>query len=509
MNVKIDSDHNIFAKWNKAKSLPKPWMARLQKLPGKAVWIALSIVVALAAGGFSYYRFVHQTGQSTTSSTLQTAAVRQGDLVLYASGTGTLVSENEVDLAFGTSGQVTQVLVKVGDQVQAGDVLAQVDDTDAQVTYTETNRALVDLTDISAVASAQENMATAALDLQDAINHLEYLISPTVYYWEGQVADAEQAVKEAQAAADAAPSSQEALDALKRAQEKLAFFKDNLASAQVRYEKYYVPQNFTVKTFNKTSRKMESYVSAPSEYDILEARSAVTVAQASLQEYKNLYTALTGGEVPEDATGTSLTALANAKIALKSAQHTLDGTRIVAPFSGTVMAVDTRVGDTVTSSTTVITLADLSHPYLEVYLDTSDWSLIKAGEPVEVTFDMLPDQTYSGTVTSIDPGLYTESNSSVVRAYVELDATQADFNIPLGASAAADVIGGQAREAVLVPVAALHKAGDGYAVFVMENGKPVLRTIEVGIQDANYAEVKSGLQVGETVTTGLAETSSQ
>jgi len=43
-------------------------------------------------------------------------------------------------------------------------------------------------------------------------------------------------------------------------------------------------------------------------------------------------------------------------------------------------------------------------------------------------------------------------------------------------------------------------------VFVVEDGKPRLRVIEVGIKDLLYAEVKSGLEAGELVTTGITET---
>jgi multidrug efflux pump subunit AcrA (membrane-fusion protein) len=82
-----------------------------------------------------------------------------------------------------------------------------------------------------------------------------------------------------------------------------------------------------------------------------------------------------------------------------------------------------------------------------------------------------------------------------------------DTNLPSGTSASVDVIGGRAENAVLIPVEALHEIDGGkYTVFVMENGTPKLRTVEVGLQDITYAEIKSGLEVGETVTTGIVET---
>jgi HlyD family secretion protein len=97
----------------------------------------------------------------------------------------------------------------------------------------------------------------------------------------------------------------------------------------------------------------------------------------------------------------------------------------------------------------------------------------------------------------------------VVRAVVQLDPTS--FTKPqtllVGLSASVEVIGSRAENAVLVPVEALRDLGDGqYAVFVMENGEPKMRVVEVGIMDYTYAEILSGLEAGETVTTGIVET---
>jgi multidrug efflux pump subunit AcrA (membrane-fusion protein) len=75
-------------------------------------------------------------------------------------------------------------------------------------------------------------------------------------------------------------------------------------------------------------------------------------------------------------------------------------------------------------------------------------------------------------------------------------------------SATAEIISDQAQNALLVPVEALHEISDGtYGVFVMENGTPTFKTVEVGLMDYTYAEIKSGLNEGDVVTTGIVETS--
>jgi multidrug efflux pump subunit AcrA (membrane-fusion protein) len=153
----------------------------------------------------------------------------------------------------------------------------------------------------------------------------------------------------------------------------------------------------------------------------------------------------------------------------------------------------------------VLTVADMSQLYLETYFDETDWGQLAIGYETEIVFDALPDDTFIGKVTQVDPTLYNSNNTSVIRGLVLLeDASK--VNLPLGTSAAVDVISGRAKNAVLIPVDALHKAGDQYAVFVQANGKIRLRMVEVGIQDLLSVEIKSGLEPGETVTTGITET---
>jgi HlyD family secretion protein len=70
------------------------------------------------------------------------------------------------------------------------------------------------------------------------------------------------------------------------------------------------------------------------------------------------------------------------------------------------------------------------------------------------------------------------------------------------------VIGGRTENALLVPVEALREYDAGqYSLFVInENGEPELRFVEVGLMDFSFAEILSGVVMGETVTTGLVET---
>lgn len=484
-----------------------PAIDKLKGFPlfrSKKALLAILLVLVLASGGaYAYYRLVYLPTQAAATPAMQTAVARQGDLVLYASGTGTLISADEANLAFKTGGQVTKIAVEVGQQVKAGDLLAQVDDTSAQIAYTQANRALMELTSPSAIAEAQTALATAEKDVASAQSQLEYELGPNILYWEAQVAKAQQDITTAQAAADKAPSDKDLQAALEKAKQLVSYDQDRLKGAWISYEKTYVPNHFTV-VDRSTGKK---YIAAPTDAEILAARAALATAQASVQESQYLYDALTGGTVPENATGSGLTALEQAKLDLQTAQDNLDGTKLVAPISGTVMSIDTSVGDTVSSGTTAITVADLTQPHLDVYLDASDWDNIKTGYEADVTFDILSGKTFTGKVTQVDPGLYTSNGSSVVHAVVQLSGIDpATFNLPLGTTASVDIVGGRANQAILVPVEALHQAGDQYTVFVLENGTPKLRVVQVGLQDSVNAQITSGLKAGDVVTTGITVT---
>jgi multidrug efflux pump subunit AcrA (membrane-fusion protein) len=153
------------------------------------------------------------------------------------------------------------------------------------------------------------------------------------------------------------------------------------------------------------------------------------------------------------------------------------------------------------------TIADLSQAEIDFYMDQDDWSNVKVGYQVQVIFDALPDQTFTGTVTEVQPGLVSAGGSSMVEGVAVLDDSYRGTQLPTGVSAAIDVISGQSLNVVLVPVEALHKLSEGqYAVFVMQNDDPKLTMVGVGLQDDTFVEIRSGVKAGDVVTTGVVET---
>ena len=174
------------------------------------------------------------------------------------------------------------------------------------------------------------------------------------------------------------------------------------------------------------------------------AQANVALDQAQVTEAQNLLTALTGGTVPANATGTGLNALNQAKLNLQTAQNNLANTNLYSPISGTILTVSNVVGDTINTAKTFVTIADLSKSQLTISMDPLDYSNIKVGYNTNVVFDALPNLTYTGKVTQISPQLVTVQGSSVVQGNVVLDAKQAagvpPLTLPLGVTASVDII---------------------------------------------------------------------
>jgi HlyD family secretion protein len=231
------------------------------------------------------------------------------------------------------------------------------------------------------------------------------------------------------------------------------------------------------------------------------------VAQANLDKARRDYDKYKDGPAPDDLKQAEAE-LASAQAKLSLALETKSVIDLVAPMDGTVMSIDGNVGE-VLSSTPFITLADLGQPKLVVYIDETDLDKVVLDHEADVSFDALPDQSFTGTVVAIDPSLQTVSNVQVVTIYVLMDkeSLSADKNLLVGLNASVDVIFGRATNAVLVPIEAVRDLGDGtYAVFILENGQPVLHVVQVGLTDVTTAQIISGVQAGDTVTTGIVQT---
>jgi len=471
-------------------------LTSIKKRPSRMMLLAVLLILVVGTG-LTYFIRTRQAATTTTTSAPQTATVRQGDLLISVTGAGTLAAADEIELSFTDGGQVTGIFVKPGDTVEAGTLLAQVNATEVQINYTQAKQTYQELTSEGAIAAAQEQVAQAQAALLNAKYDLEYLISPEVLYWETEIANGEKTYDDAKSRVEASPLDEEAKQALKKANDYLVFAEGKLSDAWELYYDEYVPETFRL-IEDGTDRDIYA---VPTDLQIQVARTAIDDARQKLDESQEVYNVLTGAPMPQITSNDGLIAIQDAERSLQDAQEALDGTSIVAPIAGTILSVDTSVGSTVDIST-VITMADLGQLELNFYLDETDWGMAAVGDQAEVTFDGLPDQTFAGQVTELDTELYQSGNTSAVKGIAQLGSALKGINLPIGSSATLDIIHARADNAVLVPIEALQETTPGkYTVFLVENGTLTQRAVTIGLQDQFYAEVKSGLQAGDVVST--------
>ena len=454
----------------------------------KAFWIiSIIVLLLLAGGGYAYFRTVYLPGQEAAEPTITTAQVRQGDLVISVSGSGTVVPASQIDLGFQSEGYLDQVLVEVGDHVQEDDVLARM----------ETGELEMD------VAEAEIDARLAQLDLDDARE------MPT----DAELADARAAVQSAQSALLVAQYTYSTT--------LNSDFDSAVRSRLIEYQ-WYVDQSWEAdEKLREGTISQKDYEEAWDDRGSAEGRLGELLQETEMEELdawndvdqaqNNIYQAWENLQILQSGptTDTIMRAELDADqvtLALEEARSDLEAAELRAPIAGTVVEVTAMAGEHVDTSP-FITLADLEEPVLQFWVEESEMRGVAAGNQVEIIFEALPDDTFTGEVFRVDPALVTVDGTLAVQAWASVDTASHPANLLGGMNADIEIISAEARDTLLVPIQALRELGpDQYAVFVVQpDGELMLRPVQVGLQDFVSAEILSGLEVGEIVSTGVEE----
>jgi HlyD family secretion protein len=465
----------------------------------KKRWMIFSLIAILVIfGGVLYY---YKTKSSTSNEkTIQTSTIGTGNIILSATGLGTLIPADEVSFGFKQSGQVSEVLVGLGEKVEAGQVLARLDSTTLELQYKQAEGNVAVLTSPAEIASAEQAVQDAKASLATAKDNLQFMIGPEMFVSEDQLANARQELESAQAAL-AKDDSDANKQQLSEAEAAMTAAQKTLDYAYKNYSNSYTLQTFTYPIRNDRGVTKQRELIAPTDAELLNARAAYALAVSNLNDAQNYLDVLNGTKKTEEVPTSSVTSITDAKLAFDSAKAALDATELTAPISGTITSIDINIGEDIGTSA-VVTISSMDQPYtLDVNLDETDWDKAKVGYSASVTFDLLPDDNYPAKIIQVYPMLDDSSGTSMVHIVVQLDH-QIRADLPVGSTASVDVTGGEALNAVLVPVSALEEVTTGtYVVYLMQNGKPVEQQVEVGLQDILNAEVKSGLKRGDVVLT--------
>jgi HlyD family secretion protein len=317
---------------------------------------------------------------------------------------GHLVPNRNQYLAFQASGKVDQILVKKGNQVKEGDVLATLAQDSTQIALESAlitaQLNLAELTSPEAIANAKLAITTAQTNVtntQTALNNLKYWQNNALIqnYYANYVL-AKDNLDKAQTAYDNANGG--------------PFI--NNANQAAAYNALYTAQQ----AYNTAQYYYSLYSQAPTQNQQDQTQANLDLANTTLKNAQVYLAALTGGTVPPDATGTALLQLKQAQLAVQTAQANLDTSKLTAPFNGTIMDINVSSNQMVGPGTWAVAVADAS----QWYVDTSDLNeldvvKVSLGQKVDITADALPGLKMSGVVeeignTPVDQGtdvLYT------------------------------------------------------------------------------------------------------
>lgn len=176
---------------------------------------------------------------------------------------------------------------------------------------------------------------------------------------------------------------------------------------------------------------------------------------------------------------------------------------VYAPSDGRILRIIQRSETTLPAGAPILEIGDVEDD-LEVVVEliSSDAVQVALGDTVLIE-EWGGPQTLIGEVTQIDPfGVTKTSALGVEEQRVPVTValrSPAEERVGLGHGyrVEARIVIWERADALRAPASALFRAGEGWAVFALEDGRAVRRAVEIGRNNGVYAEVLSGLGAGD------------
>jgi len=451
--------------------------------------VALLVIVVVAGAGYLGFA----SSPKSTNNAVQappTVPVSRGDVTLSVTAPGSAVNTRQVGLSMGVSGQLGQVLVRPGDAVKTGQVLARMSDpasfqavvASAQLQVAQAQKALDDLVAAAPQATAQAQLALAQADkaVADA-QHARDLLD----YARGLNGNADAAWAEYYLAQD---DYNRVLD---RFNKLLNLSPTDPARASAQTELVAAQQ-----LLQQKKAIVDWYTSGPSSNDIAQADANLALAKAGQAVAQQKWDQVKNGPDP-DLLAEDQASLSTAQTALAKAQSDLQKVELKAPFDGVVTDVTGSDGQTVSDGATVLTLTDPKALEVDATVVEQDFPLVAVGQSVTVYFDALPEATLTGKVARIVPKRLSGAQANYMIA-ISLDSI-ADHLVD-GMSADASIVIDQRSGVLRLPRSVVRARSDGTAQVSVWNGVSIVkREITVGLKGDSFTEVLSGLNEGDLV----------
>jgi multidrug efflux pump subunit AcrA (membrane-fusion protein) len=456
------------------------------------VAVLIVVSVGLVAGlGYLGYQSA-QPPAATVIPEPSTVKVTRCTVDQTISAPGSVVNTLETGVLIPADGELAEILVRPGQPVQAGEVLARLANPEKYAAASAATR----LELLEAQSALDEALANAPASAAQA--HLSLL-------------DAQAKLDEAKSNRMSASSQRASQQTIDTARANLVLAKDSLAQM----EQYY--QGFADLSENDPARasaftalvsarqevaRREAVVNAltkpvtqeeitRSEVEIALAQARYDVALAAWNQWQAGVDSL---EIQK-----AQARLDEAKARLALAEAVQAAVEIKAPFSGVITDVPAKLGVQIPAGSSLVSMIDPQQVEIEGSVVEEDLPLVEVGMPVTLFFDALPDEEVTGRVVSIIPKRVSgESPRYLVR--IALD--RVPEKLMAGMTADSSIIITQRQDVLCLPRAVVRATGEGKAQLDVWNGTAKeRRVVTVGLRGDSYVEILSGLQLGEKVVT--------
>ncbi len=184
-----------------------------------------------------------------------------------------------------------------------------------------------------------------------------------------------------------------------------------------------------------------------------------------------------------------------AKANFEAAKSTVE---LVTPIGGVVTAINANVGDLANPGMPIVVVANISSLKAIFSVGEGDISNFAVGQPTEIYSELKPVLIQKGRIQQISKSADIQSRSFEIKSVF---SNTYDRWFKPGMFCRVKVELKSQKGSLLIPNLAIVNNPNSKNVFVIENGKAVLKVIQTGLTDGTFTEVLSGLKEGETIAT--------
>jgi HlyD family secretion protein len=181
---------------------------------------------------------------------------------------------------------------------------------------------------------------------------------------------------------------------------------------------------------------------------------------------------------------------------MRGAEALLSYSRITSPIDGVVTDRPLYEGDVATANQPILTVMNTSRLIAKAHIPQSEAAALKLGNPAELKIPGL-DEPIKGRVSLVSPAL--DPGSTTIEVWVE--ASRPNPALKPGMSVELSMTAKMVKGALVVPTPAIYKTPDGadYVLLAGADGHAHLKTVQVGVRNAELTQVVSGLTAGDQV----------